>query len=397
MASSSTERHSVITHTVGAKGTLVLRTVRGSVRVRGTDTTEVRVEARYPGSSDPTADEQALRVTRTDDVLQVEVDDTDSRRISQLARLFGDGRPRVDFDVTMPRTASLRVSGVSADMDVVGLDGAHEIKTVSGDIRMTDLSGSLSLNSVSGDASVTGGDLAVQASTTSGDLAVTGETLYNLQVRTVSGDVRVAGGLDRATNHSLETISGDVELVPTSGVSISMTSVSGSMHAPGLGRPDQSRGRGSLVVGNGAATLSFRTMSGDLNVRRADPSASSPTAAADAPAAAVPPRAQIAPALPPLPPPPFAPVRSTPPARPVAAVLTGFPTPVGVSADLTAAQDTTMTDDSPTTVMPTPVEPIPVESEPSDFATELDVLRALERGEIDVTTASRLLAEKSNA
>lgn len=55
-----------------------------------------------------------------------------------------------------------------------------------------------------------------------------------------------------------------------------------------------------------------------------------------------------------------------------------------------------MTDDSPTTVMPTPIEPIPAEADPADFASELDVLRALERGEIDVTTASRLLAEKSN-
>ena len=82
MTSTSTERHSVITHTIGAKGTLVLRTVRGSVRVRGVDTTEVRVEARYPGSSDPANDEQALRVKRTDDLLQVEVDETDLRRVS---------------------------------------------------------------------------------------------------------------------------------------------------------------------------------------------------------------------------------------------------------------------------------------------------------------------------
>jgi hypothetical protein len=381
MASSSTERHSVISHTIGARGTLVLRTVRGSVRVRGIDTTEVNVEARYPGSSDPNADDQALRVTRADDLLQVEVDDTDSRRISQLARLFGDGRPRVDFDVTMPRTASLRVSGVSADMDVVGLDGTHEIKTVSGDIRMADLSGSLSLNSVSGDASVTGGSLAVQASTTSGDLAIAAQTLRKLQVRSVSGDLRVAGALEPADTHTLETISGDVELVPTSGVSISMTSVSGSLHSSGLGRPDESRGRRSLVVGNGAATLSFRTMSGDLNVRRADPSDSSPTAAADAPAAAVPPR----PIAPPLPP------------RPIAPALPGLQKPPASSGDSALPEETTMSDDSPTTVMPTPVQPTPAEPDPSDFATELDVLRALERGEIDVTTASRLLAEKSNA
>jgi hypothetical protein len=383
MTSTSTERHSVITHSVGPGGTLVLRTVRGSVRVRGVDTSEIRVEARYPGSSDPATDEQALRVVRGEDLLQVEVDDTDSRRISQLARIFGDGRPRVDFDVTMPRTCSLRVSGVSADMDVVSLDGSHEVKTVSGDIRMSDLAGTLALTSVSGDASVTGVDLAIQASTTSGDLALAATTLRRLQVRTVSGDVRIAGGLDPKEAHSVETINGDIELVPASGVSVSMTSVSGALHSSGLGRPDQSRGRGSLVVGNGAATLSFRTMSGDMNVRRADPSDSSPTAAADAPAAAAPPR-PIATPHPPLPP------------RPIAPVLPSLPTPpappTGEPAD----------DDSPTTVMPVPVPVVGTESPadvepPATYATEIDVLRALERGEIDVATASRLLAEKTDA
>ena len=388
MTSTPTERHSVITHSIGPRGTLVLRTVRGSVRVRGVDTTEVRVEARYPGSSDPTTDEQALRVTRANDLLQVEVDDTDSRRISQLARLFGDGRPRVDFDVTMPRTASLRVSGVSADLDVVGLDGTHEIKTVSGDVRMSDLSGTLSLNSVSGDASVTGGSLSVQASTTSGDLAVTAESLRKVQVRTISGDIRIAGALEPTDQHSVETISGDVELVPANGVSISMTSISGSIHAPGFARPDQSRGRGSLVVGNGAATLSFRTMSGDLNVRRADPSASSPPAAVDAPAAAAPPR-PIAPPIPPVPAVPPLPSLPPLPPRPTAPSLPDVPPSAASPAGLPPS------DDSPTTVMPVPQQ---VGAEGfAALATDIDVLRALERGEIDVTTAARLLEEKANA
>ena len=53
-------------------------------------------------------------------------------------------------------------------------------------------------------------------------------------------------------------------------------------------------------------------------------------------------------------------------------------------------------DDSPTTVGPTPVSQ-PDEDRGATYATELDVLRALERGEIDVTTASRLLAEQGNA
>src|SRR3954454_3622861 len=221
----------------------------------------------------------------------------------------------------MPRTGSLRISGVSADVDVVELDGTHEVRTVSGDVRMAGISGSLSLTSVSGDASITGTDLAFQASTTSGDLAVTAETLRRTQVRTVSGDLSVGGALDPKGVHSAETISGDVELLPTNGVSISMTSVSGSINSSGLGRPDQSRGRGSLVVGNGEATLSFRTMSGDLNVRRAEPFASSRAL----------PRVAGLPPRPAAPPSPALPKRPEPPRAAI------------------------VSDDAPTTVGPTPV------------------------------------------
>jgi hypothetical protein len=239
---------------------------------------------------------------------------------------------------------------------------------------MTGISGSLSLTSVSGDASVTGIDLAFEASTTSGDMAVTAQSLRKTHVRTVSGDLSIGGALDPKGSHSAETISGDIELLPSNGVSISMTSVSGSIHAPGLGRPDQSRGRGSLVVGNGEARLTFRTMSGDLTVRRADPFASSPTAAADA-------RAAAAPSLPRVPGIPELPATPAPPAPPQ-------PPP--------APRVSVPSDDSPTTVWPTPVsEPLPDPG--AALTTELDVLRALERGEIDVSTASRLLAEKSNA
>jgi hypothetical protein len=50
--------------------------------------------------------------------------------------------------------------------------------------------------------------------------------------------------------------------------------------------------------------------------------------------------------------------------------------------------------------MPTPVSMVPepgAEATGSTYATEIDVLRALESGEIDVATAARLLEEKANA
>ena len=265
------ERHAVVTHTIGSGGTLSIRTIRGSVRIRGTDGDEARVEARYAhrnlGSTGPDED-KTLKVERLTGELRVEADETSRGLRPGLGMLLRGGVPAVDFDITMPRTALLRLSGVSADLDVRDLRGAQEIHTVSGDISMDDVSGGITVQSVSGNVLIRGSVIALDGTTTSGDLSAGAERIESVRARSVSGDLRLSGLLAASGEHAIESISGDLELAPSGGVTVRMTGISGSVHSELPHRRESNGGRRSIVVGDGAATVTFRTMSGDLNLMR---------------------------------------------------------------------------------------------------------------------------------
>lgn len=344
MAKTVDERHAVISHRIGADGTLVLRTVRGSVRMLGTDESEARVEVRYAlpegsASIDPEHD-GVVRVSRGADELRIEADDTTGSLLNALGKMFSGQGPRVDFDVFLPRAATLRLSGVSANLDIHGLRGEQEIRTVSGDVSLVDVGGSVTLQTVSGDVSVHGTDLELRVTTTSGDLDVRVERLRVTRVRSVSGDIRLQGRFDPGPEHTIESISGDAEIAPVNGVTANMTSLSGSIHTDLPHRRESGRGKRRIIVGNGEASVTFRTMSGDLSIARG----SGEVARTDETARQAPSR-----------------MPST-----------------SAAADAPAAADSSQANQPPSASQP---------------LNELDVLRALERGDIDVQAAARMLEE----
>jgi hypothetical protein len=340
----ATDRHAVAVHTIGEGGILSIRTVRGSVRVRGIAGDEVRVEARYADRGDEGSnpqDDGVLKIEQLPGELRVEVDETAPGLRAALGINLRGGRPAVDFDVTMPHAAVLHLSGVSADLDVRELRGEQEIRTVSGDVSMDDVAGHISIQSVSGDVLIRGSSIALDGTTTSGDLSALAERLESVRARSVSGDLRLGGLLDPAGEHSIESISGDLEIAPAGGLTIRMSGLSGSFHSELPHRRESNGGRRSIVVGDGAASVTFRTMSGDLNLMRS-------------PAAGVP-EPPVSAASPMLP--PDAPAPPLPPAAPVPPTPASVPAPAGAD-------------------------------EPTD---ELAILRALERGEIDIDEAARRL------
>jgi hypothetical protein len=360
------ERHAVISHSIGANGTLSIRTVRGSVRVRGTDGDEVRVEARYAYRGEESVDPEhdgVLNVSRHDGELRVEVDETASGLGPTLGVLLRGGRPAVDFDVTMPRTAALRLAGVSADLDVRAVHGSQEVRTVSGDVSMDDVAGRITVQSVSGDVLIRGGVLSLDGTTTSGDLSAVAERFESVRARSVSGDLRLSGRLDPAGEHAIESISGDLELYGSGGMTARMTAISGSINSELPHRREPNGGRRAIVVGDGAATVSFRTMSGDLNVKRATGSGTPE-----------PPISEASPMRPPDPPRPAAPAPPTPPSPPAPPRSPNPGSPVSTSNSY---------HDEATPPSGTPVPHVAID--------ELAILQALERGEIDVDEAARRL------
>jgi DUF4097 and DUF4098 domain-containing protein YvlB len=177
---------------------------------------------------------------------------------------FSLGGGRLTVRASVPHASTARLQGASADMSVAGRYASLDVKTVSGDLRVTgEIDGAADVKSVSGDVSLehVGGDLRVK--TVSGDvkaLLVGG----SLTAKTVSGDVRVES--IREGHAEVTSISGDIEIgvAVGSAVDVDANSVSGDLASEvPLADAPVDTGGGPTVVVRG------KTVSGDFRVFRA--------------------------------------------------------------------------------------------------------------------------------
>jgi hypothetical protein len=318
-----------IEHDIGPEGRFALRVTSPDVEIRAIDggTARVRIEYELRAASDAHADEAFERlqyaVIRSDGVLEVSEPKRDSHGLASIVGILGLSSDRVDVRVVaeLPRRAHASFAGVSADVTVIGLRGEAEFKTVSGDLVLSDLGGSIAVNGVSSDVIIRAEQpISLRANTVSGDLSAIAPRFEDSRVATVSGDIELEGDLGTRAAHRFETVSGDLSLGVVGGVTLEVRGLSSDVDVSVAHRSEGSRDRRRYVIGDGAASVHFSSMSGDVSVHAARRVTAPPT-------------------------PPRAPVPPVPPVVPA------------MSAD-----------------------------------DQLAVLRALERGEIDVDEASRRLA-----
>lgn len=240
-----------------------------------------------------------------------------------------------DLEIEVPRAASVVIEGSSSEVRAEGLVGEQRYRLVSGDLTIRASHGSIDAAAMSGDVDILAdGQTRFVVRTVSGDVAIRAGTVAELRVGTTSGDMRLAGRLEGEGPFAIETVSGDVVLASAGDLRIDTRTITGDLRSEAPSRIEDVDGQRSLVIGSGGPTVTFRSTSGDLRVVRAL-SLHGPVPALSAPTIPVP----VAP-----PPPSVAAPRSIPAVPP----------------------------------------------RPADDA-DLDVLRALERGDIDVAEAGRRL------
>ena len=173
----------------------------------------------------------------------------------------------------MPATARLDVSVVSSDVDSDNLVGDQTYRTVSGDLGIERTGGRVSATTVSGDVRVTAvKPVEISVNTTSGDAEVSAPLFQPVRMKTVSGDMSVKGGFAPGPQHSVESVSGDLNIESTTGLTVDSKR--------GLDFSSK-RGNAPMVSGDGSANLRYRSLSGDVHMRGFAPA---PPAAPQAPA-----------------------------------------------------------------------------------------------------------------
>lgn len=253
-----------VEHRIGTTGLVALEVVRGSVRVRGSDGEDARVTVRSGGGHDPRA---FLKVNRLADSLLVDV--RGAPWSGAGAGLRGDIRS-VDLDVAMPRGGRLDVNGISADVRVSGVMGDQRHRSVSGDLEATGVFGSFTAQVVSGHVRVEGGTYRYEGVSTSGGTHIRADRLVATRVRSVSGDVALAAAFEPEGTHRVETLSGDLRIVPNGGLTVSARGMSTRILSQLEHRSESHIGRRTAIVGDGRAQLEFRSMSGDVSLVAGD-------------------------------------------------------------------------------------------------------------------------------
>jgi len=246
-----------IRHRVGPDGTLALRNIAGSVQLIGTDGDEIEVVARHVGGG-----EQApkLSVRRYDGGIEIS---PERQGRTFFGMLFAVDVPDIDFEIELPRSARVEVNAVSADVAGGELHGVQSYTLVSGDLQLSAAGGRIDAKSVSGSVRVHAATaVELNAATTSGEIELEGDDIQLARLRSISGDAAISGRLAAGPEHRVETVSGDLQLAASGGVTVEASGpmIDVQAHLPG----SRSLGQRGLVVGDGSARLRFRSMSGEV-------------------------------------------------------------------------------------------------------------------------------------
>lgn len=283
---------------------------------------------------------------------------TNSLSIRQPSRLpdggfvLRDERDGRRLRIEVPAHTAVSIQTASGDVTMAGLRGEQHLRTASGDIGLDVAGGDVTTESVSGAITIRiDGSIGLAVKTVSGDVSVEGGRVERVRLTTTSGDVRLTSELGPGP-HAIATVSGDAILLSERGLRITAVTVAGDLSSDLPHTSAGGPGRRSLVVGDGAAELQFRSVSGDLRVL-------DPAVAANGPGS--------------WPPPPIAPV---PPSPPVAPATPTAPQPPAFAVGPGIASNDGDGSDQPD------------ETE----AARLEILRALEKGEINIAEATEQLA-----
>lgn len=274
------------TYAVDRNGKVYLQCVNGHVYFNSSKANEVHVKITKVTQHDKDLANVIVDISQINGYLKI------VSHYKKSFRLFGPPRVDIIFEISVPDGIAVDVETVSADAELREIGGDLEVSTVSGDIkiitarsnvRSKTISGDISIRSIQGDVEVdtTSGEVEVydltgsfEAASVSGDVEVKEFSQSDrIDVKTISGDIALSGGLETAGTYRIDSTSGDVDfsIRSTGGFELHTETLSGDLECDfdvmvSGGRIDPKSLSG--IVGDGAARLSVSTTSGDIRIRK---------------------------------------------------------------------------------------------------------------------------------
>lgn len=216
-----------VTKPLAANGRLSLQNTNGTVHIATWNEARVRVEAVKAAGSEST-------LRQIEVIVEGEGERVDVRTRMPHGHPFGGGG-KVDYTVTVPRSARVSVRNVNGRIEVSDVSGGVEAHNVNGTIEAEDVAGE------------------VQAETVNGSVAV---SIARVDPASRS---RIA-----ATNGTVR-----VSLPPDAGAEVEASTVNGAVHCDFDVQGGQvSRRKVVGRIGQGGARFELRTVNGTANIDR---------------------------------------------------------------------------------------------------------------------------------
>jgi|GEM_PF-2345585 len=175
-----------------------------------------------------------------------------------------------DFDIKVPHNCDLTLRTSTGDIRIEDVNGILYVQTASGDLHVGRIEGTALVKSASGDINVEGVRGKLGLRTASGDVNIRHADLQELSAQSVSGDLTL--DLERVPDNGFEmkTVSGDVNArIPRDArLTINVTTFSGDIDC-GLPHQMERQGRGRdriLRINGGGMAATFSSVSGDISI-----------------------------------------------------------------------------------------------------------------------------------
>jgi predicted membrane protein len=257
-------------HDIGAGGVVTVAVDADDIRIQGVEGTEVRVVAPADGVGIATEAQPGRFSVRTLRRVGSELSGFVGLKVGRREFGFPLGlRVSGTIELEVPRDARVEVQAAAGDVAIRDVHGGAVVKITSGDVSIKGAAGPIAVNVASGDVTVIGAQpISLDVHSMAGDVRARAPRFERVAIETVSGDAELAGTFGTAARHVISTVSGDVELaVPGGGLTVEVRTVSGDVSCHHPDRRDGDGRKRPLVIGDGAALLAIRTMSGDVEIR----------------------------------------------------------------------------------------------------------------------------------
>ena len=244
---------------------LVVENVRGEIIVEGWDRPETEVVAiRRKGEAEIEITQDGRKViARTKHEHQA---------FAWLDWLTKGSAPVVDYTVRVPVTSNVKLKNVNGPIGASQVQGQVKVNNVDGSANLHAISGEIKAETVNGSLKASELEGSAKLNTVNGKMEVTSGTLSALKADTVNGSIAVQATLSSEGSYNLHTVNGSCHLtVPsdfTAHVSAHGINMSVDCQVPS---ESVSRRFGSWegIIGSGdgpTAQIRFNTVNGQLRI-----------------------------------------------------------------------------------------------------------------------------------